>query len=72
MLGIMSTKPFNVRLPEWAVQYINERAATSGTTKTDVLLEALQSLKVQDREALMRKGYEEMREIDRLLAEESL
>ena len=28
--------------------------------------------RVQDREALMRKGYEEMREIDRLLAEESL
>jgi hypothetical protein len=72
MLGAMSTKPFNVRLPEWAVQYINERAAVSGTTKTDVLLEALRSLKVQDREALMRKGYEEMREIDRLLAEESL
>jgi hypothetical protein len=68
----MSTKPFNVRLPDWAVQYINERAAASGTTKTDVLLEALRSLKVQDREALMRKGYEEMREIDRLLAEESL
>jgi hypothetical protein len=72
MLGAMSTKPFNVRLPEWAVQYINERAAVSGTTKTDVLLEALRSLKVQDREALMRKGYEEMREIDRQLAEESL
>jgi len=72
MLGGMSTKPFNVRLPGWAVQYISERAAVSGTTKTEVLLEALRSLKVQDREALMRKGYEEMREIDRLIAEESL
>jgi hypothetical protein len=72
MLVGMSTKPFNVRLPDWAVQYINERAVASGTTKTDVLLEALRSLKVQDREALMRRGYEEMREIDRLLAEESL
>ncbi len=72
MLGAMSTKPFNVRLPDWAVQYINERAAASGTTKTDVLLEALRSLKVDDREALMRKGYQEMREIDRLIAEESL
>jgi hypothetical protein len=72
MLDGMSTKPFNVRLPDWAVQYINERAAVSGTTKTDVLLEALRSLKVQDREALMRKGYEEMLEIDRLVAEESL
>jgi hypothetical protein len=68
----MSTKPFNVRLPDWAIQYITERAVSSGTTKTDVLLEALRSLKVQDREALMRKGYEEMREIDHLLAEESL
>ena len=72
MLDSMSTKPFNVRLPDWAVRYINERAASSGTTKTDVLLQALRSLQVQDREALMRKGYEEMREIDRLLAEESL
>ena len=72
MLDTMSTKPFNIRLPDWAVQYINERAVSSGTTKTDVLLQALGSLKAQDREALMRKGYEEMREIDRLLAEESL
>jgi hypothetical protein len=72
MLGAMSTKPFNVRLPEWAVQYIDERATASGITKTDVLLEALRSLRVQDREALMRKGYEEMREIDRIIAEESL
>jgi hypothetical protein len=68
----MSTTPFNVRLPDWALQYINERAASSGTTKTDVLLEALQALKVRDREALMRKGYEEMRQIDRLMAEEAL
>jgi hypothetical protein len=68
----VSTKPFNVRLPEWAVQYIDERAVAAGTTKTDVLLEALRSLKVQDREALMREGYQEMKEIDRLLAEESL
>jgi hypothetical protein len=72
MLRTMSTKPFNVRLPEWAMQYINERASVSGTTKTDVLLEALQSLKVQDRQALMRRGYAEMREIDRLISEESL
>jgi hypothetical protein len=72
MLSAMSTKPFNVRLPEWAVQYIDERAAATGTTKTDVLLEALRSLRMQDREALMREGYEEMREIDRSLAEEGL
>jgi len=68
----MSTTPFNVRLPDWALQYINERAVASGTTKTDVLLEALQALMVQDREALMRKGYEEMQEIDRIMAEESV
>ncbi len=72
MLKRMSTTPFNVRLPDWALEYINERAVATGTTKTDVLLEALQALKVQDREALMRKGYAEMREIDKLIAEESL
>ena len=68
----MSTTPFNVRLPDWALQYINERAVASGTTKTDVLLEALQALRVQDREALMREGYEKMQEIDRIMAEESV
>jgi hypothetical protein len=68
----MSTTPFNVRLPDWALQYINDRAAAAGSTKTDVLLEALQALKLQDRDALMRKGYAEMREIDKLIAEEAL
>jgi hypothetical protein len=68
----MSTTPFNVRLPDWALQYLNERAAATGTTKTDVLLEALQALQLQDRQALMRKGYAEMREVDMLIAEETL
>ncbi len=68
----MGTTPFNVRLPDWALSYINERAASTGATKTDVVLEALRALKVQDRDALMRKGYAEMREIDKLIAEESL
>ncbi len=68
----MSTTPFNVRLPDWALQYINDRATATGTTKTDVLLEALQALKLQDREALMRRGYSEMREIDKLIAEETV
>jgi hypothetical protein len=68
----MSTTPFNVRLPDWALQYINDRAAATGATKTDVLLEALQALKLQDREVLMRRGYSEMREIDKLIAEETV
>ena len=68
----MSTTPFNVRLPDWALHYINERATATGTTKTDVLLAALQALKLQDREALMRRGYSEMREIDKLIAEETV
>jgi hypothetical protein len=72
MLDVMSTTPFNVRLPDWAVRYIGERAVATGTTKTDVLLEALRSLQLEDQRALMRKGYEEMRHIDQLLAEESL
>jgi hypothetical protein len=68
----MSTKPFNVRLPEWALEYIEQRAGSTGSTKTDVVLEALRTLRAQDLAALMRKGYGEMREIDRRLAEESL
>jgi hypothetical protein len=65
-------KPFNIRLPAWAVEYIDERAGDRGTTKTEVVLEALRSLRAQEIEGLMREGYEEMREIDRRLAEESM
>jgi hypothetical protein len=66
-----NTKPFNVRLPLWAIRYIDERAAEQGVTKTHVVLEALSSLRAQELQALMRQGYEEMREADRQMAHDT-
>jgi hypothetical protein len=67
-----STKPFNIRLPNWAVEFIELRSVERGTTKTQVVLEALLCLRSSDLRTLMRLGYEEMREINRGMAEEGM
>lgn len=73
MAGSVGTaKPFNIRLPFWAIDYIDRRAEERGTTKTDVVVEALSRLRADDVQALMRVGYEEMREINRRMAEEGM
>ncbi len=64
------TKPFNIRMPAWAIDYIDLRSKERGITKTDVVVEALWRLRTDDVRRLMRAGYEEMRETDRRLAEE--
>lgn len=64
------TKPFNIRMPAWAIEYIDVRSKERGITKTDVVVEALWRLRTEDVHRLMRAGYEEMRETDRRLAEE--
>ncbi len=64
------TKPFNIRMPAWAIEYIDRRSKEQGITKTDVVVEALWRLRSDDVRRLMRAGYEEMRETDRRLAEE--
>ena len=66
------TKLFNVRLPAWALEYIDRRSGEMGTTKTQVVLEALARLRADDLRGLMRAGYEEMQELDRRLAEEAV
>jgi hypothetical protein len=58
-------------LPLWAIQYIDERAARQGVTKTQVILEALSGLRAQELQWLMRQGYEEMREADRQMAHDT-
>jgi len=65
-------KPFNIRLPAWAVDYINRRSTERGTTKTQVVVEALSCLRANDVQGLMRLGYEEMREINSRMAEEGI
>jgi len=66
------SKPFNVRLPVWAVEYIDRRSEELGTTKTQVVVEALSRLRALDLQDLMRAGYEEMRETNRRMAEEAV
>lgn len=68
----MATKPFNVRLPHWALDFIEQRARESGLTKTEVVLLALERLRKEDQAALMRQGYAEWRALDVRLAEEGL
>ena len=64
------TRPFNIRMPAWAIDYIEQRSKDRGITKTDVVVEALWRLRADDMRRLMRAGYEEMRDADRRLAEE--
>lgn len=68
----MNTKPFNIRLPLWAVEFIDKRAMTEGTTKTGVVVEALERLRALEVQGLMKQGYLEMRELDARLAEEGV
>ena len=63
--------PFNIRLPVWAVEYIDRRSVDQGTTKTQVVVEALACLRAEDLNSLMRQGYEEMRELNRSMADEA-
>jgi hypothetical protein len=67
-----AAKPFNLRLPAWASEFVNLRAHESGVTKTQVVVDALSCLRAAEVQALMREGYEEMREADRLMAEEDM
>lgn len=64
------TKPFNIRMPVWAIEYIDRRSKEKEITKTDVVVEALWRLRAEDVRRLMREGYEEMRDTDRRMAEE--
>lgn len=67
-----NTKPFNVRLPLWAVDYIDRRSEERGVTKTQIVVDALSGLRDQELQNLMREGYEEMRAADRQMAQEAL
>lgn len=57
-------KPSQFRLPAWAQQFLAEESAAKGSTKTDVLLEALECLKQRRLEDDLREGYLEMAEHD--------
>ena len=52
-------KPAQFRLPAWAHEFLAEESALKGTTKTDVLLDALDNLKRTRLEESMTEGYRE-------------
>lgn len=70
--GSPNTKPFNVRLPIWAIDYIDQRSEEHGITKTQVVVDALTELRNRELHDLMRRGYEEMSAVDRRMAEDAL
>jgi hypothetical protein len=51
------TRPAQFRFPEWAQLFVEERAAATGSTKTEVVLEALECLRQRQVEELMAEGY---------------
>jgi BioD-like phosphotransacetylase family protein len=51
------TKPAQFRFPEWANLFVEERAAATGSSRTDVVLEALECLRQREVEGLMAEGY---------------
>lgn len=67
-----ATRPAQFRFPEWAHVFVEERAAASGSTKTEVVLEALECLRQQEVDELMAEGYVARAAESRELAEASL
>ena len=67
-----TAKPFNLRLPAWAVEFVEAEASETRTTKTQVVIDAIACLRAERIRALMREGYEEMREVGQQLAEADL
>jgi hypothetical protein len=67
-----ATKLVNVRLPAWAIDFVDSRSAEAGITKTQVVIEAISCLREEQVQALMREGYEEMSRTGQQLAEEDL
>jgi hypothetical protein len=64
-----STRPAQFRFPEWAHLFVEERATTTGSTKTEVVLEALACLRQREVEELMAEGYAARAAEDRELSE---
>jgi hypothetical protein len=67
-----TAKPYTVRLPVWAADYLQSRSARLGTSTKEVLVEAIACLRAEEVRALMAEGYAEMNESQPELAEEAM
>lgn len=66
------TKPVQFRLPAWAREFLEEQSRQAGSTKTEVVVEALECLREKEMTALMAEGYRELADLNTRLAEESI
>lgn len=71
-VGATGTKPVQFRLPVWAREFLEEQSRQAGSTKTEVVVEALQCLREKELAALMAEGYRELAQYNKQLAEESI
>lgn len=59
MTGEYRTKPAQFRFPKWAHEFLAEEAQATGTSKTEVLVEALAAYKRKRFDDLLDEGYRE-------------
>ena len=57
-----TTKPAQFRLPAWAHEFLAEEASATGTSKTEVVLDALDEYKKRRFEEHLAEGYREWAE----------
>lgn len=53
----LGRRPAQFRFPEWAHVFVEEHAASTGSTKTEVVLAALECLRQSEVDELMAQGY---------------
>jgi hypothetical protein len=66
------TKPVQFRLPAWAREFLDEKSQQMGSTKTDVVIVALQCLQEKETAALMAEGYRELANLSSEMADENM
>lgn len=64
-----TTRPVNVRLPEWAFEVVEQRSQATKESKTEVIIEAISCLRDREIQALMAEGYREQVQTAREIAE---
>ena len=56
-MGEYTTKPSQFRLPAWAQKFLAQESAATGTTKTDIVLEALDAYRRRRLDSQLAEGY---------------
>ena len=68
----VGTKPVQFRLPAWARDFLDEQSRRAGSSKTEIVVEALECLREKEVAALMAEGYRDLADLNSELAEESI